>query len=220
MPVRARLLDMGQVTPWRAYGLRLALADALRPDDPPVLLLACAASPAVAVGEDREVPGEGDPPVGEARRMPALRLPGSAPARRIEEGDLLLSLLVPGERATDLDLPSASADRRAWLASLVEAAGGPGLDAGAADVDTVAGGFVLTAWLGFDPAAGAAGGRPARSPAELGEALLQQLERLTELELVPSMPMPEELDAVYAWERRLAASAERRAATAPAGAES
>lgn len=214
MPLRARLLDMGQVSPWRAFGLRLALAEALGPEDAPALLVACAASSVVAVGEDRESLGEIDPAAGNAGRVPVLQLPGGAPARRIEEGDLLLSLLVPGERAAELALPAANQDRHAWLASLVEAAGGRKLEAGAADIDELAGGFALTVWLGFELAAAA--GRPPSSPAELGEALLQELERRADLELVPSMPMPEELDAVYAWEARLVAAAERREASTAA----
>lgn len=213
MTLRARLLDMGQVHPWRAYGLRLALAELLAAEDAPLVLLACAASAVVTVGDDRGSSGEIAAAAGEAVQVPVLRLPGGSPARRIDEGDLLLSLMVPRERAADLALPAANEDRHAWLASLVEAAGGPDLEAGAADVDVLAAGIELTAWLGCARAASPAAGRPAGSPAELGEALLRQLERRTDLELVPSMPRPEELDAVYEWERRLVAAAEREAAS-------
>jgi hypothetical protein len=203
---------MGQVTPLRAHSLRLALAEALSPADPPALLVACATSSLVALGEDREAFGEVDPTAREIRRLPLLRLPGSAPAHLISEGDLLLWLVLPGECAAQLNLPAVDEGRQAWLASLLAAVGGPEFDPGQITVDSAAGGVVLGACLSFELDPGGAEGRPVRSPAEVGEWFLQLLEQRTGLELVPSMPLPEELDAVYEWDARLAAAADRQGA--------
>jgi hypothetical protein len=209
MPVRARLLDMGQVTPLRAHSLRLALAEALGPEDDPALLVACAATSLVAIGEEREVVDEVDLEACDARRVQVMRLPGDATAGLIAEGDLLLWLILPEGRAAELNLPAAPAGRQAWLVSLLTAAAGAEtLGVGTVGVDTVASSLVLTVCLGVGDAADP----PAQSPAELAESLLQVLERQAGLELVPSMPLPEELDAVYEWDQRLVAAAERETA--------
>ncbi len=222
---------MGQVGPVRAHSLRLAIAEALGVEGEPALLVACTTAPAVTLGGDRDLPAEVDLVACGELQVPVLRLAGEAAAAVHTEGALWLSLLLPDERAAGSGLPARGEGRRGWWSGLLDEAVGEEKPATRAiGVDEVAGCLVLTAYLGFGveerlserllrrPAAAITEGEhrvaPRSSPADLAESMLQVLERRAGLELVPSMPLPAELDAVYDWERKLAAMAEPAAVPA------
>ena len=228
MVLRARLLDMGEVGALRAHSLCLAVAESLEEESGPVVLLARASSPAVTQGESSPSDGEIDLAACHAARVPVLRLPGAAPAALIEEGALLVRLLLPAARAAQLGLPPHEEGRYAWLRGILAASGVEG-EAAFSRVEALAGSLVLTAGIrfGHDPGlAGLIAGRspavtgekamalPERSPAEVAESFLRGLEERAGLELVPSMPMPQEHEAINAWDRRLATRAETEAAAA------
>jgi hypothetical protein len=124
------------------------------------------------------------------------------------------------------------ADCRAWLAGAVATAGVDG-ERAMCEVDTAGQGLVLTVFVGFGDEerlaallpgrstavveAGGSASAAEQSPAEIAESVLNALEERAGLELVPSMPTPEELESVYEWDRRLAARVESEAVTPAAG---
>ncbi len=205
----------------RAHSLRLAVAGTMSATGEPALLVACAATPVVTLGESRDASAEVDVEACAARRVPLVSLPGDAPTCAVGEGDLLVSLILPAGRAGELGLPSDAAGRRRWLAAIAAEAAGGGREEVPVGLERSRASLALTLCLGCGldsrldgllrtpPRAAGREAAPKAppGPAEVAENLLRRLETEADLELVPSMPMPAELDACYDWDRRLVESA-------------
>ncbi len=219
MPLRTRLLDMGELGAVRALALCRALAESAAE---PAVLVARTVSPAVTVGRETDAAAAVDLALCAARAVPVVRLPGAGPATAIATGSLVTSLILPLAAATELGLPDSPDRLGGRLLDLLPAAEGlaDGAPSRATTIETVGTAVVVTVRMAFDPdprlvgvliggrgEVGGGGAGAQRSPAELAESLLAALERRVGLELVPSMPLPEELDGVWGWERRLAGTA-------------
>lgn len=254
--MRARLLDMGEVSALRSQSIFHAVAAGTAVEDDPALLLARPAAAYLALGEG--APGEGRVTVGvdlahcRENRIPVVRsFLGGAPLV-IDENHLLFALALPTARAGELDLDGAPQRRNARFAEILVAAyAALGIEvaffpfdellAGGRRIGWMAAaelgdGLCLVAGLPFaidrplisrllgvdaggytsvhgelapqsgDPGSSAPGELP--DLAAMAEALIGAAEAALGLELIPSMPTPGELDAIFDWDRRLSREAD------------
>lgn len=225
--MRARLLDMGEVGAVRSQSLFHAVTAALRADAAPVVVLLGPQSPYVTIGEGREAAEEVDLDFCRRSALPVIRRRGGGEALLFGTGHLLFGVLAPKALAAELGDPAYLA-RAATMAcrSL-------GVDADtAAGAVRVAGrriGHVESVEIGdgvwlagslalvSDPELAAnvfpdrddaptdvarEAGAPA-APATVAEALVEACETCFSLELIPAMPAPEEMDAIYEWDELL-----------------
>ncbi len=251
--MRARLLDMGEVSAVRSQSLARAAAAVLDPASDPVVVLVKPSEPIVSIGGSAPAPESVALDFCRAERIPVVRSPRREGAWFHGPGHLLLELVTPPGRASELGLGAESGrwpDRAAR--PLVAVCAQLGLDArvGERGRIEVAGrciarfeashlpSSVAVSWdlfVGSEPGeleaeARALAGSDGISTRELRESLAARrtsfaaelaeplgfaqiaeaavaaLEAGLDLELVPSMPTPPEMDAIYEWDQRMLVS--------------
>ncbi|MCP4202013.1 MAG: hypothetical protein GY769_08775 [bacterium] len=235
--MRARLLDMGEVSAVRSQSIYHAIAAAMGQDDSPVGVLLRPASSLVSIGVDRDPADEVDLESCLEDRIPVLcrRLGGGA--EFVGPNRLLFDFLMPRRRIDELQPPTpeplAETCRALGLPStlglsgeiLTGEPGGPLRQVGRSQSGPLGESMCLAASLALDPEppehdsvligrrvtaddhtvsslAAELAGRPDFST--VAEALVEAVEDTYEVELVPSMPTPAEMDAIYDWDERLA----------------
>ena len=206
----ARLLDMGEVAPVRSQSLFRALASLAEPPGLPLLALAIPASELVLIGTGGELaPSEIDSC--RNRGVPVLPWPGES-VRRLDRKRLVFQLVVLESAALERGWTSAEdnevadlvarACRRAGLesarADATEISSADGA-IGAVEVCTSAGRVVVLGDLAV-----AVAGRGGLEPAALAEGLVSTFEEAMGLEFEPSLPTPDELEAIYLNDEMLA----------------
>lgn len=128
--MRARLLDLGNVSALRAESLPHALTAAAPPDGDPGLVLLRPASRYVSVGLARDLESEVDLAFCAAHDLPVLRRHGTGAAAVRDENRLLFHWVLPAARAVEAGLPPDLDARREYLARpQVEALRALGLEA-------------------------------------------------------------------------------------------
>jgi lipoate-protein ligase A len=198
-PVQSRLLDMGSVAAVRSESIYHAVAAAMRPNDDPVVVMLRPDSGYVGVGREEGAADGIDLEFCRRRGIPVIR-------RHVDGGAVL-----PAYR--ELGIPvSYTRDRG------VRVAGKRIGDMGSGEIGDAfcfAGSMVYS----FDAELASRVVRVASPEVEvtcmrehldeprqldaIGEALARAIEACYRTELVPSMPTPDELDAIYVWDRRL-----------------
>lgn len=226
--MRARLLDMGEVGAVRTQSLWHAVTACLRPGDDPVALLLRSSERLVALPETLEAADAVDLDECRRRGVPVVsRRTGGSPIL-IDPGQLLWHLLLPPADAGEVEpaagerlaaaLGEAAAEACAAVSEAGEETRSVEVESGtlaAAAGEAVWGSvrFVLTypgelaeALLAprFVSPLAPLDGTPA--PNVLAEAFAGALERRLGWELVPSMPTPAELEAVYELDLELSAA--------------
>lgn len=247
--MRARLLDLGEVSALRSQSIPHAVAAGMADDHHPALLLAQPSGAYVLVGAEAagESASAGSVKVESCRErgvaVLAARL-GGAP-RLVDGNQLLVTLALPLARAGELGLDGPPERRNARFAAALAAAwatlgieveffpfdellaGGRRIGwLGGAELE---GGLCLAAALPFDVDArlhaellgidartltsvrgeletvdaGPAAAASLPDLAAMAEAVAAAAEEVLDLELIPSMPTPGELEAIYDWDRRL-----------------
>lgn len=216
--MQARLLDIGEVGPVRSQSAYHAVLSGIGADDVPVVVLARPAGTLVSVGDTQE--GEVDLRESLESGLPVVRRLTGGPTEILDENDLLIQVVMPVAKAPAEAVPTAAKPAVEMLAAfgisavqdeeggLVTATGRLGrVHAGVLDAAL----YVLysLAWSG---PAGVPGGCTSSvtaqmdepvSLADMAESFLAGLEHHFGLELIPSMPTPSELEAIYDWDGRL-----------------
>ncbi len=235
--MRARLLDMGEVSAVRSQSIYHAIAATMGPQDSPVAVVIRPASRLVSIGIDRDPATEIDLGLCLEKRIPVLRRLLGGPAELIAENRLLSSFLIPEDGAASLrkttPAPLTDACRTLGLEPRLGSSGellvgdeaDPPRQVGTRQTGTLEGSWCMVASLARDPEplerasvlllhrGTEAGGYPLSSLAEeledrpdfatVAERLVEAIEDSFEVELVPSMPTPDEMDAIYEWDERL-----------------
>lgn len=239
--MRARLLDMGEVSAVRSQSIYHAIAATAGADDPPVAVLLSPASELVAVGRNVDVSNALDLESCLLDRIPVLRRRLGSDVRPIEKNRLLLYVLLPGSSGEELTIQAerlavdichglgVKVEVRFGQLVVVSTSSADVRSLGITEVDVVEDipcfGIELAVALESDKVSIAAHlgvresdlestslsremGRPIES-AVVAEAMIEFLEKNLGLELVPSMPTPAEMEAVYEWDERLVVRSDR-----------
>lgn len=216
--MRARLLDLGEVGPVRSQSAYHAVLAEIDGDDDPVLLLVRPVATLVSVGDAgcEEIDLQAFLDSG----LPVVRRLTGGSTEILDENDLLIQIVMPVAKAPDGAVPTAAQPVVEMLVGLgisatVSDSGGLHTEAGrlgrvhAAVVESA---LCIAYSLTWSGPAGIPGGCSSSvtaemeepvSLAEMAELLLAALERHFSLELIPSMPTPGELEAIYDWDGRL-----------------
>jgi lipoate-protein ligase A len=234
--MRARLLDLGEVGPVRSQSAYHAVLATRGEGADPVLVLARPVAPLVSIGDAGA--GVVDLEAAEAAGLPLVARRIGGPAAILGAGDLLIQLVMPTATAPAAAVRTAAEPVVAMLAALgvaARAAADGSLATargrlGSVQVAVLESALCLVYNLTWKvPSAlpaGLAGGSTTSVAAEsedppnladLAERLLSAVEDHFGLELIPSLPTPAELEAIYEWdERLLLAAGEARARTSSA----
>lgn len=244
--MRARLLDMGEVSAVRSQSIYHAVAAAMGPGDSPVAILLRPASRLVSIGVDRHAVDQIDLALCLEHRIPVIRGFAAGPPRVIDRNRLLVSCAFPTGTAEGLDTiadgPVVEACRALGLAVRLGSSGeilaGENGESspravGSVRIGTLERASCLVADLAVEPALPLPEGMlvpgAVRVPAssltdELGEppesaavaeAVVKAFESSFALELLPSMPTPDEMEAIYEWDERLVLDPETMAGAQP-----
>ncbi|MDH3254242.1 MAG: hypothetical protein OEM62_04550 [Acidobacteriota bacterium] len=100
--MRARLLDMGEVGPIRAYSIPHAVTAGLDHASEPALILISPASPVVSLDQTTGAPLEIDLGLCAEHGIPVVRRRGGLGTTLVGPGHLLLALSVPRSRAAEI----------------------------------------------------------------------------------------------------------------------
>jgi len=216
--MRARLLDIGEVGPVRSQSTYHAVLAGIGEDDDPALLVARPVATLVSVGDVAS--DEIDLQASLDGGLPVVRRLVGGPTEILDENDLLIQIVMPVRKAPP-EAPAYAArpvvEMLAGLGINAEPDASGGLQTAAGRLGRVQAAIVDSALciaysLTWSGPAGIPGGSSSSvtaemddpiSLADLAEALLVALESHFSLELIPSMPAPGELEAVYEWDSRL-----------------
>lgn len=213
--MRARLLDLGEVGPVRSQSAYHAVLARIADDDDPVVFLVRPAGALLSIGDAGTTPGE------DTSELPRVRRLIGGPTQTLDENDLLIQIVFPTAKTPTTALATASNPVLEQLADLditatLTTTGD--LETTAGTIGHVQAGVVESAlaivfsltWNQSPPGTTApktsslAAQMETPIPlAELAEKLLAALENHFALELFPSLPTPEELEAIYEWDERL-----------------
>ncbi len=114
--MKARLLDMGVVSPLRSQSIYHGVTESMQPDGDIAFSIMRPAKPYVSVGYFQETEREVDLAYCESRRMPVYRRHVGGGAVLLDSNQLFFHVMVPVARAGELGLPERLADRFAFLA--------------------------------------------------------------------------------------------------------
>ncbi len=240
--MRARLLDLGDVSAVRSQSVYHAVTAGMEPEDDPVLILVRPVTTAVAIGSFKGSMPDLD--FCAARRLPVIWRHDGSGTNVLDENRLCFQLAVSRERSYELGLPRDPAVRFERLAGAsVEAYRRLGIDAafrpfnhvhvgelliGCIDLAEIGQGICAATAMIFDFNPELLAGVQRTSIAEIestrtsirrqladapgsvlpdlpaiAEAVVAAWESCFDLELVPSLPTPEEMEAVHEWDERL-----------------
>jgi len=236
--MRARLLDMGEVGPIRAYSIPHAVTAGLDKGSEPALILISPASPVVSLDQTTGAPPEVDLRLCAEHEIPVVRRRGGLGTTLVGPGHLMLALSVHRSRAAEMGVPEDGqglAERfgQAIVAALLELGGGTvssspgrvkidGREVAHMHVLALSDGLCCLAGLAIEmssaadvmhrPSAEATTLRreiePPPDPHAVAEVVVSALESHFGLELFPSMPQPHEMEAIYEWDLRLQENSE------------
>ncbi len=128
--MRARLLDLGEVSAIRSQSLPHALTAAARPDGEPALVLLRPLSRYVSIGLARDLESEVDLAFCAENGLPVIGRHGAAAATLRDENQLLFHLVASAARASEAGLPAGLVGRCEYLARpQIEAFRGMGIEA-------------------------------------------------------------------------------------------
>lgn len=203
--MRARLLDLGEVSAIRTQSIYHALASGLGAGDAPVVVLSRPASPFLSISSSSGAGSSEHSLEAETGAAAVIRrlLPGEP--ERVDENHLLLQVVMP---SPDAELPAPAQERAdrlgKALADACRATAGAGLlcapdRVGFGRIGSAAC-FTAGARLGTGSRVG-----DVPHPGVVAEALLVAAEAFFGLDLVPSLPTRDEMEEVYEWDRRLLA---------------
>lgn len=235
--MRARLLDMGEVSAARSQSIYHAVAATMGPEDSPVAIVSRPASGLISIGIDRDPATEIDLEMCLEQRIPVLRRLLGGPAEVVADNRLLLSFLIPeGGDTTLRDLTPAPIVNACRVLGLESSSGPSGeilvggednqpSQVGMSQTGSLGKSLCMVASMARDPEplerasllllhrGTEAGGYHLTSLAKelekrpdfatIAEGLVASIEDNLEVELVPSMPTPDEMDAIYEWDERL-----------------
>ena len=247
MALKARLLDMGTVSPLRSQSIFHALTACMQPHSDIAVSLMRPNSQYVSIGYFQEAGVEVDLEYCRAQGLPVYRRHVGGGAVLLDGGQLFFHIMLPQARTGDIGLPHGLVQRFAYLAGpAIEAYRKLGVEAtfrpindihvrgkkiGGTGVGEIEEGLVFAGsmMLDFDTAmmakvlkvpdekmrdkiADTLGNYMTTLKKELGAAppldtvagaIVSSIEEAFDLSLEPSLPTPEELEAMYEWDRRL-----------------
>ena len=114
--MKARLLDMGMVSPLRSQSIYHAVTQCMGPDSDLAVTLMRPSKPCVSVGFFQEAEREVDLAYCEASRIPVLRRHVGGGAVLLDMYQLFFHVILPSAKAAEFGLPPRFADRFAYLA--------------------------------------------------------------------------------------------------------
>lgn len=245
--MKARLLDMGSVSPLRSQSIYHAITSCMRPDSDVAITLMRPNARYVSIGYFQEAGREVDLAYCAENRLPVIRRHVGGGAVLLDEDQLFFHVMLPSARAREFGLPLNLRERFEYLARPpiaayrelgVEADFKPindihvkGRKIGGTGVGEIEEGLVFAGSMMFDfnttlmarvlnipdekmrdkiseslesymsTMVKELGMRPALEI--VAEALTKAFEQTYGLELIPSMPTPEEMDALYQWDEQL-----------------
>jgi lipoate-protein ligase A len=235
--MRARLLDLGDVSAVRSQSVYHAVTAAMGPEDAPALILVRPASAGVSVGSFKGAMPDLD--FCRARRLPVAWRHDGGETNVVDGNRLCFQLAMPRERAFELGLPrdlvgrfkrlaqtSIDAYRRLGIAAVLLPVNrlavdgrtigrielteiGQGICAAAAmvfefDFELLAGVLRTTA-AAIENSTTSIRRQLAEPPGleAIAEAVVAASESCFGLELIPSLPTPEEMEGIYEWDEIL-----------------
>ena len=114
--MKARLLDMGHVSPLRSQSIYHAVTDCMRPDSDVAITLMRPNDRYVSIGYFQEAEREVDLAYCEANGLPVIRRHVGGGAVLLDGNQLFFHVIVPAARAREFGLPAALEDRFSFLA--------------------------------------------------------------------------------------------------------
>jgi lipoate-protein ligase A len=232
--MRARLLDMGEVSAVRSQSITHAIAATMGPESHPAAILLRPASRLVSIGVERNPVDEVDLAECLKHRIPVMHRLTGGPARLIDRNRLMVSCCFPADSTrgavVTTDDPIVKACRELELAVRLGPEGeietGSVSEAAPRAIGNVRIGKIEESWclvadLAIEPdppqpesvlVPGVTSLPSSSLTRELGEqpasavvaeAIVEALESSYALEYLPSMPTPDEMEAIYEWDERL-----------------